>query len=341
MDALMFGSTEVFSPAPPAPEIEPDLRVSIILSPCFTLLPFACLVDCLRYAADTSDYSRKIYCDWQIIAPDLAPIQASCGVDVNPEKTLDQAGSADYLVVIGGRLPQSLEVPAETLDFIRQERDMGCRVIGICNGSFILAQAGLLNGCNCAVNDQHLNQMKMLFPEVKPTTDVNFINDNGIITCNGGTSALDLVFSLIETHCGKARAVKALSGLVLDSRLLEHYVPDRPYGHLLSCGDWRIEQAVALMEKNFSNPLSITMLANRLNTSVRALNRAFKNHANESPSEVCRNMRLAQGHWLLVNATRTITQISLECGFSDAPHFSRLFKNKYGESPGYVRDMHR
>ena len=206
----MLGSTEIFPPAPPAPEIEPDLRVSIILSPCFTLLPFACLVDCLRYAADTADYSRKIYCHWQVIAPNLNPIQASCGVDVNPEQTLQQAGSADYLVVIGGRLPMTLEMPDETLEFIRQERDKGCGVIGICNGSFILAQAGLLDGCNSAVNDQHLNQMKMLFPEVKPTTDVNFIDDNGIITCNGGTSALDLVSSLLEAHCGKAQAVKAL-----------------------------------------------------------------------------------------------------------------------------------
>ncbi len=337
----MHGTTEIFSPAPPAPEIEPDLRVSIILSPCFSMLPFACLVDCLRFAADVADYSRKIYCHWQVIAPDLTPVQASCGVDVIPEKTLQQAGSADYLIVIGGRLPRSLEVPDETLDFIRDERDKGCGVIGICTGSFVVAKAGLLRGRDCAVNDQHLNQMKMLFPDVKSTADVNFIEDRGIITCNGGTSALDLVFSLIESHCGKARAVKAQSGLVLDKRFLQHNVPDRSYRQLLTCGDWRIEQAVALMGRNFSKPLTITALANRLNTSVRALNRAFRNHANESPSEICRNMRLAQGHWLLVNTTRTITQVALECGFSDAPHFSRLFKNKYGEPPGCVRELHR
>ena len=333
--------SEIFPPPPPAPDVKPDLRVSIILSPCFTLLPFACFIDCLRYAADTADYSRKIYCDWQVTAPEIAPIKASCGVEVTPEVTLDQAAPADYLIVVGGRLPYSLDVPEETLGFIRQKRSEGCGIIGLCNGSFVLAKAGLLNGCRCVVNDQHLKQMKTLFPEVKPTSDVNFVNDDGVITCNGGTSALDLVFSLLETHCGKARAVKSLSGLVLNGRLLEQYVQDRPYGHLLSCGDWRIEKSVALMEKHFSNPLSITKLADQLNTSVRAINRAFKNHANETPSEVCRNMRLAQGHWLLINASRTITQISVECGFSDAPHFSRHFKQKYGESPGYVRDMHR
>lgn len=336
--APMLLPDEIFPAAPPAPEIEPDLRVSIILAPCFSLLPFACLVDCLRFAADTADYSRKIYCHWQVIASDLAPIQASCGVDVHPEQTLLQAGPCDYLVVIGGRLPLSMDVSDETLEFLQQEREKGCKIIGICTGSFILARAGLLNGCHCAVNDKHLLQMRRLFPEVKPTSDINFVDDDGVITCNGGTSALDLVFSLIEINCGKARAIKALSGLVLDHRRLEHYVSDRPYGHLLSCGNRRVEQAVALMETNFSKPLSIAMLAKTLNTTTRALNRAFKKHANESPSVICRNMRLAQGHWLLINTVRTITQVSLECGFSDAPHFSRLFKQTYGDSPGRIRE---
>lgn len=335
----MLHSAELFPPAPPVPEIEPDLTVSIILAPCFTLLPFACLVDSLRYAADTADYSRKIYCHWQIISADLAAITASCGVDVYPEKTLQVAGASDYVVVIGGRLPFSLDVPDATLEFLREERSRGSKIIGICTGSFVLARAGLLDGRNCAVNDQHLHQMRSLYPKVKPTSNIKFLDDDGLITCNGGTASLDLVFTLIETHCGKARAIKALSGLVLDHRRLDQYVPDRPYEYLLSCGNWRVEQAVTLMERNFSKPLSITMLAKNLNTSVRALNRAFKKHADDSPSVICRNMRLAQGHWLLRNTVRTITQVSLECGFSDAPHFSRLFKKAYGASPGGIREL--
>ncbi len=330
-------AAEIFPPAPQSPEVEPDLKVSIILSPCFSLLPFACLVDSLRFAADTADYSRRIYCHWQVIAPELKPIKASCGIDVNPEQTLDQVNSSDYLIVIGGRLPLSMDVSEETLHFLQQEHSCGRKIIGICTGSFILARAGLLNGYHCAVNDQHLHQMQQLYPQVKSTSKINFLEDNGVITCNGGTSALDLVFSLIETHCGKARAIKALSGLVLDHRHQEYYAVDRPYGHLLSCGNWQVEQAVALMQRNLSEPLSIAKLAVQLNTTTRALNRAFKKHTNDSPSVISRNMRLALGHWLLTNTARSITQISLECGFSDAPHFSRLFKQVYSVPPGRAR----
>ncbi len=331
-------SDDIFPPAPMAPDVEPDLRVAIILTPCFSLLPLACLLDCLRFAADTADYSRKIYCHWQIIAPEIAPIQASCGVEIYPEQTFQQAESCDYLIVIGGRLPMAMDVPATTLDYIKREHEGGRKIIGICTGSFVLARAGLLDGRKCAVNDLHLHQMRALYPSVQSITDVNFIDD-GIITCGGGTTSLDLVFSLIESHCGKVRAQKALAGQVLDRRQLEEFNPERLYGHLYSCGNWRVEQAVNLMEQNFSKPLSIAVLAARLNTSVRALNRAFQKHADDVPSVICRRMRLAHGHWLLVNTARTITQIALECGFADAPHFSRMIKKAYGMTPGRVREV--
>ena len=333
-------TTEIFPPAPPVPGIDPDLKVAIILTPCFSLLPLACLVDCLRFAADSSDYSRKIYCHWQIVAADTSsPVQASCGIEVYPEEVLTAAAPCDYVVVIGGRLPFSMDLPAETVEYITQKHKQGCKIIGICNGSFALASIGLLDGRPCAVNDAHLHQMRVLFPAVNSSSDSSFIDDGDIITCNGGTTSLDLVFSLLEKHCGKARAVKAMSAQVFDHRRLKNYATDRPYGHLLSCGNWRVEQSVRLMEQNFSKPLSVAKLAERVNTSVRALNRAFKQHANESPSVICRDIRLAQGYWLLTNTARTITQISLECGFADAPHFSRSIKRCYGLTPGNIRKM--
>ena len=86
---------------------------------------------------------------------------------------------------------------------------------------------------------------------------------------------------------------------------------------------------------------SVAELAARLNTSERKLNRAFEKTANQTPSAICRDMRLAHGHWLLINTTRTITQISQECGFADGAHFSRWFKRKYLESPAQFRTRRR
>ncbi len=335
----MHDLAEIFPSPPVPPAIEPDIKVSFILSPKFTLLPFAGFIDCLRHAADEADHSRQIYCQWQVVAPEVESIHASCGVKVTPTNTIRKTGDSDYLVICGGRLPWCLDVPDETLQFICDSYHRGTTIIGLCTGSFIIAKAGLLSGKRCALHSMHRTQFEKLFPDTHPTTDRNYLSDQGIITCNGGTSTIDLACEIIETHSGKARALKALNGLVVDSRRTAHHMPHRPYAHLTTCGNWRVEQATAMMEQNFSSPHSVSTLANQLSSSTRELNRAFNKHAHASPSQIYRKMRLAHGSWLLNNSSRTITQISLECGFSDAAHFSRWFKKTYGKSPSVFREL--
>jgi transcriptional regulator GlxA family with amidase domain len=337
----MTNLVTVFPAPPPAPSIEPDLRVSFILAPRFTLMPFAGFIDCLRYAADEADFSRQIYCQWTVIAPNLDPILASCGISITPDRTFGDSLSVDYLIVVGGQLPWSLDLPEETFDYLRIAHANGTKIISLCTGSFILARAGLLVGKTCATHIEHRAQFQQLFPDIQTQADLIYVNDNGIITCPGGTSALDLAFTLIETHCGKARAIKALTTLMVDRRRTAHKMPQRPFGYLTSCGNWRVEQAVALMELNFSTPYSVAGLAARLNTSERELNRAFKKYARDPPSTIYRIMRLTHSHWLLINTTRTITQIALECGFSDGAHYSRWFRKAYDESPNSFRNQRR
>ena len=337
----MIQRAALFPDPPVLPDVEPDLRVGFILSPRFTILPFAGFIDCLRHAADTADYGRQIYCHWKVVAPSLAPITASCGVEMRPHERFPEPSDFDHLVVVGGQLPNALEHPEETLAYLRTAYEANVSIVGLCTGSFVIAKAGLLDDRRCAVHVEHRNQLKQLFPRTRPETDQIYVNDNEVITCPGGTSAIDLAFTIIETHCGKARAIKGLISLLVDKHRTAHHMPHRPYGHLTACGNRRVEQAVELMERRFSAPYSIAELAGKLNSSERELNRAFKQHAGEPPATVWRNMRLAHGHWLLLNTTRTVTQIALECGFADGAHFCRWFKRLYKESPVAFRKRRR
>jgi transcriptional regulator GlxA family with amidase domain len=331
----------LFPVPPPMPDVDPDIRVGFVLSPRFTLLPFASFIDSLRHAADEADFGRQIYCRWKVVAPSLLPVRASCGVEVTPHELFPDPGQFDYLVIVGGQLPWCLDHPEETLAYLRRAYAANVSIVGLCTGSFVLAKAGLLNERRCAVHFEHRNQLAQLFPRCRPETDQIYVNDNEVITCPGGTSALDLAFALIEARCGKARAVKGLTSLLVDRHRAAHHMPPRSYGHLATCGNRLVEQAVALMEQQISAPTGIAALARRLNDSERELNRVFRHHAGEAPSAVWRKMRLAHGHWLLLNTTRTVTQIALECGFADGAHFSRWFHRAYKEAPVALRRRHR
>jgi transcriptional regulator GlxA family with amidase domain len=323
-------------PSPPPPGLEPDLRVGFILSPKFSLLPFACFIDCLRHAADEADRSRQIYCRWSVVAPSLQPIQASCGVEITPQEAFPEPTCFDYIAVVGGLLPWALDHPPETYRYLRYVNNRHVPIIGLCTGSFILAAAGLMDGLRCAVHFEHARQLRQLFPKVIPVTDEVYVMDHGMITCPGGTAAIDLSAALITQHCGKARAIKGLLSLSVDNRFARN-VPHRPYENLLECGDWRVERAVHLMQANLNRPFGIEELAKRAGSTLRELDRAFVRHVGEKPMGLWRKMRLSHGHWLLINTNRTITQIAHECGFADTAHFSRWFKRTYGEPPHAFR----
>ncbi len=330
-----------FEQPSPAPDIEPDIKVGLILAPKFTLIAFASFIDCLRHAADEADRSRQIFCSWQVIAPSLEPVEASCGVKMVPQSLFRDPESFDYVAIVGGLLPWCLELPAATYDYLRSVRSSNISLIGLCTGSFILANAGLLDDHECAVHFEHRKQFSELFPKARPVADRSYLNDRGLITCTGGIAAIDLAANLVQEHCGKARAVKGLVSLLADRQQAAHFIPNRPYDHLAVCGDWRVEQAIELMQRNFSRPFAIEELARRLGSSLRELNRSFARHAGDNPSGVWRKIRLSHGHWLLLNTSRSATQIAYECGFTDAAHFSRWFKRTYGSTPNAFRLQRR
>ena len=337
----MPGQPLPFATPPLMPDIEPDIRVGFILSPRFSLLPFAGFIDSLRHAADEADFSRQIFCHWKIVGPSMTPVTASCDVEVFPNEIFPEQSEFDFIVIVGGQLPASLEHPTETIHYIRRAYEMNISIIGLCTGSFVLAKAGLLDNRRCAVHIEHRNLLKKLFPLTLPETDQIYVNDGEIITCPGGTSALDLAFSLIEERCGRARAIKGMASLLVDKHRTTYELLNQPFGHLSVCGNRQVERAVELMKRQISAPCKLHELAQKLSTSERELNRAFKRHAGEPPTTVWRKMRLSHGHWLLVNTTRTVTQIALECGFSDGAHFCRWFRRTYNESPVAFRKRRR
>lgn len=318
--------------------IEPDIRVAFILCPKFTLLPFAAFLDSLRHAADEADYSRQIYCSWKIIADDWqTPVTASCGAQILPQEPLGDFGDLTYVVVVGGMLPHCLGLSEPTRQYIRAAHEAGISIVGLCTGSFVLADVGLLEGRRCAIHTEHIAEFQHLYPTAIAVSDEMYVNDREVLTSPGGTSALDLAFHLIDTHCGKARAVKGLNSLLIDNHRSARRFRYRPHGHLAACGNRKVETAVEMMERHITSPYPIAELANKVGCSERELCRLFKKYGNTSPSETWRNIRMAHGHWLLLNSDRSITQISYECGFSDSAHFNRWFKAMYKESPDAYR----
>ena len=117
--------------------------------------------------------------------------------------------------------------------------------------------------------------------------------------------------------------------------------PSLPQAHfrqdLSAVSDPRVRKAVHFMEQQLDHPPPLPAVARYVGVSARQLERAFKVELGLTPTKYHRIMRLNYGRWMIDNRLGSITQIALDCGFSDAAHFSREFRAHFGLPPSRYR----
>src|ERR1700686_2637523 len=314
----------------------PPLRVGVVLAHRFPLSAFAVFIDHLRLAADEGDRSRPLHVQWSIMASRPESVPASWGVLLEPPSALLSPELLDYVVVIGGLLhagPQIDETPSR---YLREGGPTPLPLIGICTGSFILCRTGLMRGRRSCVSWYHYQDFLEAFPDQEVVADRLFVADGPRITCAGGAGAAELATYLIERHLGRAVAQKASQVLLFDRpRSGSEAQPHPPLPETVR--EPRVRRALLLMEQNLARPVAIATIAHELGVSVRQLERLCREQVGVAPASLYRQLRMRYAHWLIENTDRSVTEIAIEAGFADCAHFSRQFKDAYGQSPSTRR----
>jgi transcriptional regulator GlxA family with amidase domain len=314
------------------------LKVGIVLWPEFTLTALAGFVDALRLAADVGDRSQQTRCQWSVMSLDGAPVSASCGLALTPDSALRDPRSFDYIVLASGLMKGVQSASPRLEQYIVDAAGLGLPMVGLCTGGIVLAKAGLLKGRRCCIASFHVDDLERLETEAVPVYDRLFLDDGDRITCAGGTASIDVASYLVERHCGGDRVVKLIDRLIVDRRRPAAHAPHRSWLDLGKIRDPRARRAVIIMEQNLGNPLTMSELSHRLNTSDRHLERIFTASFGQSPSRIYRMLRLRYGEWLLLNTEETVTRIAFACGFADSSHFSRQFQDEFDSTPTEMRN---
>lgn len=92
-----------------------------------------------------------------------------------------------------------------------------------------------------------------------------------------------------------------------------------------------------IMEENYMYDLKIQDFANLANRSLSTFKRDFKKYYKTSPGNWITNRRLERAKAFLESTDQTITEVAFECGFNNASHFSRVFKQKFNTSPSDIQ----
>jgi transcriptional regulator GlxA family with amidase domain len=238
-------------------------------------------------------------------------------------------------LVVGGATNLVPSTPG-LIAFMRDAPKRHRRIAAVCTGSFVLAEAGLLNGRHATTHWQYARDMQRQFPEVKMDEDRIFINDGPVWTSAGMTAGIDLGLALIENDLGPELAKSVARKLVMYHRrgggqsqfsaLLE-----------LSPKSDRIQTALAYARDNLHKPLTVPELADAAHLSPRQFSRAFHAETGQSPAKAIENLRVEAARNLMEQSRHPIEIVARQTGFSDRDHMRRAFLRAFGQPPQVLR----
>jgi AraC-like DNA-binding protein len=92
-----------------------------------------------------------------------------------------------------------------------------------------------------------------------------------------------------------------------------------------------------IVRKHLFQPLTLEELAKLSGRSLASFKRDFQQQFQSSPKKWINDQRLEHARMLLHHSGKQVSEIAMECGFDNIPHFIRIFKQKYGITPNSTR----
>ncbi len=178
------------------------LNVGILIFPEVELLDF-----CGPYEAFTAASLDGERCfNTFTVAESLEPVAANAGLRTLPDFTLNTAPAIDVLVVPGGRGTRREIDNTALIDWIATIAGTATLTTSVCTGSFLLAQAGLLEGGKATTHWGSIERMREVFPTIEVQEGVRWVDDGTVVSSAGVSAGIDMSLHVIERLAGRAAA---------------------------------------------------------------------------------------------------------------------------------------
>lgn len=312
-------------------------RVAFVLQDNFSMMAFTGAVDALVTAnlmSTTPLYEvRVVGVGKDVVLSDLG---IAISVDCN---LLELDVSQQNLILICGGLRVPLLADRMLRTKLRLADAAGAMLGGLWNGSYFIAEAGLLDGYECAFHPDGRAMMEELYPKAR-LSKYSFVLDRQRISCAGVNSSLSMMLEVVRRDYGDGlvRAVEALLSCdkTQDAKDISVLALD---------GDPTLPQplklALELMHNNIEEPLTIDEIVGHVSMSRRQLERLFCRHVNATPPRYYLELRLTRARQLMLQTNKPLADIAVASGFISISHFRRCFREFFDVSPGRFRHVER
>lgn len=284
--------------------------------------------------------------DVRIVARGMETFQCFGGATVTPRASLQEAGTADVVVVTDLAVDPREDHRERWRDigsWLRARHDDGAMICSVCSGSVLLAASGLLDGRPATTHWGYIEHFRSFFPAVDLQPNRILVPagaDERIVTTGGMAAWEDLALYLIARFYGEATAVKAaklfLFGDHSEGQLLyaARLVPRR-------VEDGAIARVQTWVADHYAARGCVERMAAVSGLPERTFKRRFRKATGFTPIEYVQTLRIEEAKQMLESTARPIDAIVEAVGYDDPASFRRLFKRLAGVTPGRYRQRYR
>lgn len=250
--------------------MRPPRRVLIVLPRWAHMLDVAGPAQAFTNASELGGAYELTY-----VADELS-VPTHQGLHLSASSVWPALGVNDLVVVPGWKIERTrAPLSPSLMSRVREHWDRGGHVASICGGALLLAEAGILAGCQATTHHDLTGELAQ-YARVRVEQDLLYTCTGRLHTSAGIASGIDLSLHLISHDYGPALAARVARTLVVPvsragsqsqhSVLLEHR------DHL----DDVVHRAQDLLDDAGAPPLTLAALGTRLGVSGRTLARRFQ-----------------------------------------------------------------
>lgn len=243
----------------------------------------------------------------------------------------------DLLLVAGGPRTPAVRPDPEFVGWLREKTSQSRRFAGICNGVFLLAHAGVLDGREVTTHWTETKRLQENFPLAHVRPDRIFVRDGSVFTCGGVAAALDLCLALIAEDHGHALAIKVAKRLIVYIRRDGGQSQYSPYLAVGPQEDSVVSKAMRYVTDHIADAFSIEELADAVGVSRRTFSRTFAKHAKVSPSVFVEQVRVDYAKKLLEQTDIPLKTVAFRSGFHSSTHMRMIFSRRLDVTPKEYR----
>lgn len=285
------------------------------------------------FGLDRSEYSDPWY-ECRVVAAVGSPIPVTnANWSITTPWRIEDLADADTIVIVTW---SDYEVPAppKVLAALRDAHERGARIMSVCSGAFLLAQAGLLDGRRATTHWVYAAALAERHPAVDVDPDVLFVDGgDGIYTSAGTAAGIDLCLHIVRLDRGAAVANAVARRMVVppqraggQAQFVAAPVPEVPDGDTMA-------ETLAWAVENLDRPLQVEELARRALLSPRTFARRFVEVTGTTPARWLSRQRVLHAQHLLETTAIPVEVVAQRCGFGSGTTLRAHFRDAVGTSP--------